>query len=274
MVNRRKFLAAAAAAPFALQAAPRWKYGVMDGVLGLTSDPRAVAAAARAGFGGLQVTLGSNRKGKPMPMAVGETQQAFVAESKKHGVALVSTYLDMLHEHCLRNDPYARERIAEGIEITKNLGAKILMTVFFGKCELKLLNDVENATRAFNELIPVAERAGIVMGFENTLPAGTNIRIHDDINSPMFKIYYDVGNARNMIGVDPAAELRLYGKGRLCQVHLKDRGPLGEGRVDFPEVLRALEEIGYTGYAVLETGSPNRDYEIDAKRNLDYLKSL
>jgi len=62
----------------------------MDGVLGLTSDPRSVAAAARAGFQGLQVTLGSNRKGKPMPMAVGETQQSFVAESKKHGVALAS----------------------------------------------------------------------------------------------------------------------------------------------------------------------------------------
>jgi sugar phosphate isomerase/epimerase len=246
----------------------------MDGVLGLASDPRAVGQAARLGFQGLQITLGANRKGKPMMMAVGETQQAFVAESKKHGVALVSTYLDVLHEHCLKNDAYARERIAEGIEITKNLGAKILMTVFFSKCELKLHNDTENVTRAFNELIPVAEKAGIVMGFENTLPSGQNIRIHDDINSPMFKIYYDVGNAENLIGVNPAAEIRLYGRGRLCQVHIKDKGYLGEGRVNCREVAEALEEIGYTGYAVLETGSPSRDIEADTKRNLEYLKSL
>jgi sugar phosphate isomerase/epimerase len=139
---------------------------------------------------------------------------------------------------------------------------------------LKLHNDTENVTRAFNELIPVAEKAGIVMGFENTLPSGQNIRIHDDINSPMFKIYYDVGNAENLIGVNPAAEIRLYGRGRLCQVHIKDRGYLGEGRVNCREVTGALEEICYTGYAVLETGSPSRDIEADTKRNLEYLKSL
>jgi sugar phosphate isomerase/epimerase len=268
------FLAGAAAAPWALQAAPRWRYGVMDGVLGLAMDPRSVGVAAKLGFQGLQVTLGSNRKGKPMPMAVGETQQAFVAASRQHGVALVATYLDMLHEHCLKSDTYARERIAEGIEITKNLGAKILMTVFFGKCELKMHGDTENVTKAFNELIPVAEKAGVVLGFENTLPAGQNIRIHDDINSPMFKIYYDVGNAENLIGVNPAAELKLYGKGRLCQVHIKDKGYLGEGRVNCKEVVAALEEIGYAGYAVLETGSPSRDIEADTKRNLEFLKSL
>ena len=124
------------------------------------------------------------------------------------------------------------------------------------------------------EMIPVAEKAGIVMGFENTLPAGQNIRIHDEINSPMFKIFYDVGNAEHVIGVNPAAEIRLYGRGRLCQVHIKDKGYLGDGRVNCKEVVQALDEIGYNGYAVFETSSPSRDVEADTKRNLDYMKSL
>jgi sugar phosphate isomerase/epimerase len=90
----------------------------------------------------------------------------------------------------------------------------------------------------------------------------------------MFKIYYDVGNARNLIDVDPVAELKLYGHQRLCQVHVKDKGYLGEGRVDFPGIHSALREIGYKDYIVLETSSPSRDIEADTKRNLEYLKSL
>lgn len=246
----------------------------MDGVLGLASNPAAVAVAARLGIAGLQVTLGTSKKGGPLPMAVNETQDAFVAESKKHGVALVSTYLDVLHTHCLKNDSYAKERVLQGMEITRALGAKILMTVFFGKCEMRLHGDSEKVAAAFNELIPAAERAGVILGLENTLPAAENIRIHEQINSPNFKIYYDVGNAQNMIDVDPASEIRLYGRQRLCQVHMKDKGYLGEGRVDFASIARALEEIGYTGYGVLETNSPSRDVEADTKRNAAFLASL
>lgn len=274
MVNRRQFLTASALAPALLRGAPTWKFGVMDSTLGMAAKPEAVAEAARLGFQGLQVTLGRAPKNTPMPLAVNETQKAYLAESKRHGVALVSTCLDSLHDHCLHSDPYAKQRVAEGLQITKNLGAKIMLIPFFGRCELKLVGDVEKVTKAISEMITSAEMAGVVLGFENTLPAGQNIRVHDEINSPMLKIYYDVGNARNLINVDPAAELKLYGRQRLCQIHLKDKGYLGEGRVDFPAVASAISEIGYKDWFVLETSSPSRDIEADQKRNLNYLRSL
>lgn len=274
MVNRRSFLGAAAAASWAGAAPVGFKLGVMDGILGRPCEPASVAAAASLGLQGLQVTLGQARKGRPMPLAVNATQEEFVAASRQHKVELAATYIDVLHTHCLKNDPYAKERVLEGLQITRNLGAKILMTVFFGKCSLETHNDSDRIIEAFGELVPDAERAGVILGFENLLPASDNIRIHDQINSPWFKIYYDVGNARNMVDVDPAAELKLLGRRRLCQVHFKDRGYLGEGNVDFRSVYDALAEIGFTGYAVLETASPSRDAMADLKKNLDYLRTL
>jgi sugar phosphate isomerase/epimerase len=122
--------------------------------------------------------------------------------------------------------------------------------------------------------VPTAERAGVILGFENLLPAGENIRAVEKIGSPVFQVYYDIGNATNVIDVDPAEEIRRYGRGMLCQVHLKDRGYLGEGKVNVPKALAALEEIGYDGHLILETGAPSKNIDADLKRNVEYLRGL
>ena len=41
-----------------------------------------------------------------------------------------------------------------------------------------------------------------------------------------------------------------------------------------PEILRAIEDIRFEGYANLETTSPSGNVDADTKRNLDYLKKL
>ena len=52
------------------------------------------------------------------------------------------------------------------------------------------------------------------------------------------------------------------------------RGYLGEGQVNVPEVLRAIDDIKFEGYANLETTSPSGDVEADTRRNLEYLRKL
>jgi sugar phosphate isomerase/epimerase len=96
----------------------------------------------------------------------------------------------------------------------------------------------------------------------------------DRVGSSAFKIYYDVGNSANRVGVDPVQEIRLLGKERICQFHFKDQGYLGEGKVNFPAVLEAIAAIGFAGYANLETNAPSGDADADLKRNLDYLRAL
>lgn len=278
--SRRAFLAGAAVAGIAsggLTAAAKpagLKLGVMDGILGLPMKPEAFAKAKELGFEGVQVTLGRSKKGSSLPLSSRAAQEAILAASKETGIPIVSTYLDVLHDDCLGASPDASKWVLDGIRITKALNAKILMTVFFGKCELKTHGQTEKALEAFRYLAPAAADEGVVIGLESLLTAKQSLFVLEEVNSPALKVYYDVGNAANTIGTDPAAELRIFGKEQLCQVHFKDKGFLGEGKVDMRSVYAALDEIGYQGYGVLETPSPTKNLEADLKRNLDYLAGL
>lgn len=274
--SRRAFLASGVIAA-ATPAFPRpagLKLGVMDGALGLPMKPEAFAKAKELGFEGVQVTIGRARKGAALPLSNPALQDALLAASNDSGVPIVSTYLDVLHDECLASTPEASDRVLDGIRITSALKAKILMTVFFGKCELKTHGATEKAVEAFRYLAPAAADEGLVLGFESLLTATQNLYVLEKVNSPVLKVYYDVGNAVNLIRTDPASELEILRADHICQVHFKDKGYLGEGKVDMPSVYQALEAIGYTGYGVLETTSPSKNIDTDLKRNLEYLATL
>jgi sugar phosphate isomerase/epimerase len=49
---------------------------------------------------------------------------------------------------------------------------------------------------------------------------------------------------------------------------------MGEGKIDFPAVMRAIAEIGFEGFANLETSSPAHSIEADMNRNLSYIKKV
>src|SRR5947208_797560 len=98
---------------------------------------------------------------------LGASVAGALAASREHGIPLDSTYIDMLHTDCLKDNPNAPMWVRKGIEITKNLHAGILMTVFFGKCQVLQRAELDYAIGQFRELAAEAERAGIVIGFEN-----------------------------------------------------------------------------------------------------------
>ncbi len=271
-LTRRSFITSASLAAVAQRA--NVKIGVMDGILGKASEPASVAAAGRLGFDGLQVTLGRPTPEGRLVMADPERQAAFVVESKRLKLPLVATYIDALHANCLKNDSEALRYAAEGIEITRRINAKILMLVFFGKCALENRADMDAVTGPLRELAREAERANITLGFENTIRAEDDLRILDQVRSKSLQIYYDIGNATNLYNVDPAQEIRTLGRGRICQFHFKDRGYLGEGKVDVRSALDAIASIGWKGYIVLETSSPSKNIDADLTRNRSYLNGL
>ena len=64
------------------------------------------------------------------------------------------------------------------------------------------------------------------------------------------------------------------GTSRICEVHLKDNpNYLGEGKIDFKAVIDALADIGFDGWAQLETDSP-ASVEADMRRNLKFIRGL
>jgi sugar phosphate isomerase/epimerase len=274
MLTRRALLATAAALPASSlwAAKSKIKVGVTDWNLRLAGKTEAVALAARLGFEGVEVSLGRKPADGKLPLDDAELQQQYLAAAKKHKIALAGTCLDVLHVNYLKNDKLALKWIADAIPITSTLKAKVILLPFFGKGALQTPAEFDYVGDALRELAPAAQKAGVLLALENTISARDNVRIMERSRSQAVKTYYDVGNATNA-GFDPVEEIPWLGAARIAQIHLKDRGYIGEGKIDFPAVMKRIMALGFKGFANLETSSP-KSVEEDMKRNLDYVRKL
>ena len=276
--TRRAFLRAAAAAPvLRLAGAQRplagLKIGVTDWNLRLAGKTEAVALAARLGFQGVEVSLGRKPVEGRLALDNPELQERYLSEAREHKMALAGTCLDILHVNYLKNDPLGQKWVAAGIPITSRLKARVMLLPFFGKGALQTPQELDYVGDVLRELAPEAEKAGVILGLENTCSARDNMRIMERARSSAVRVYYDVGNSTNN-GYDIYEEMRWLGRGYICQIHLKDKGYLGEGKIDFAAVLRIIADIGFEGFANLETSSPSGSVEDDMRRNLGYVRQL
>lgn len=279
-LSRRSFLQSAGAGialgSAALPAArPRGlKIGVTDWNLRQTGKVEAVALAKKLGFDGVEVSLGRKPGGDKLPLDDAEVQGRYLAAAKEHGISLAGTCLDILHVNYLKNDKLGQKWVADGIQVTRKLNARVMLLPFFGKGALTTREEMDHVGDVLKDLAPQAEKAGVVLGLEDTISAEDNVRIMDRARSKALLVYYDVGNSTRG-GFDVIKEIRWLGKKRICQFHLKDNpGYLGQGKIDFPGVMKAIKDIKFEGFANLETDSPSKSVENDMAKNLSYIRSL
>lgn len=276
MLNRRGFFATAAGAAICgkLEAGRLGgvKIGVTDWNLRQTGKLEAVDLAYRLGFQGVQISLGRQVQDNKLPLDNPDSIARYIQLSKQKGIPLDGTCLDVLHVNYLKNDKLGQKWVADGIRLTKALGVKVMLLPFFGKGALTTAEEKEYVGDALRELAPEAERAGVILGLEDTISAEDNVRIMDRAKSKALLVYYDIGNSAKA-GFNVVREIDWLGKKRICQMHFKDNPHyLGEGAIDMTAVLRAVSRIGWEGYANLETDSPSKSVEADMKRNLAFVR--
>jgi L-ribulose-5-phosphate 3-epimerase len=281
MPTRREFLTVTAAGvaatlgsrPMAWARArsnAKFKVGITDWNLDLEGDPRVVALAKELGFDGVQISL-SNKNGKDW---VGDdVLDQFVAESKRLQFPLASVCLNILHRNYLKSDPLGPRRVADSIGMAKRVGVQVILLPFFGPGALKTPAEMDFVGDALKELGPDAQKAGIILGLEDTISAKDNVRIMERSQSPAVLTYYDVGNSTQN-GFNVVEEIRWLGKDRICEMHLKDNPHyLGEGTINFPAVIDAMTAIGFDKWAELETDAP-KELKSDLRRNLGFIRGL
>jgi sugar phosphate isomerase/epimerase len=279
MISRRSFLqtgaALAAGSGFLSRAAKSGlKIGVTDWNLQQTGKVDAVALAHRIGFDGVEVSLGRKPVDGKLPMDNAELQEQYLTAAKKEGISLAGTCLDILHVNYLKNDKLGQKWLADGIPITKKLNARVMLMPFFGRGAMGTPEERDYVGDILRELAPEAEKAHIMLGLEDTNSAEDNVRIMERSRSRAVCVYYDVGNSTSN-GYEVVKEIRWLGKDRICQIHLKDNpGYMGEGKINFPEVIKAVHDINYAGFANLETSAPSHSIENDMNRNLAYVRKL
>lgn len=267
--------AAVACAPLAAMAAGRGlklKIGATDWNLQQECKVEALPLARKIGFDGVEVSLGV---GDPkLPMDDPAVQRMYRDAAKRNRIAIAGTCLNVLHRNYLKNDKLGQKWVAVSIPITKALGGRVILLPFFGKGALRTHDEMDYVADFLREIGPQALKTGVVLGLENTISAEDNARILDRAKSEAVKVFYDVGNSTNN-GFDVVKEIKWLGRNRICEFHLKDNPHyMGEGRIDFPAVMDAIAEIGFQGWAHLETDSPSKNVEADMGRNLKFVREL
>jgi L-ribulose-5-phosphate 3-epimerase len=131
-------------------------------------------------------------------------------------------------------------------------------------------------------ILPLARELKVVIGMEEVwnkflLSPLEMARYVDEFASPYVRAYLDVGNM--LFYGFPQDWIRTLGK-RIHRVHIKDfkleRGKgqffwknIGEGDVDWPEVRKALSEIGYDGWVTTEIEGGDAAYLKDVVARFD-----
>lgn len=280
-LTRRNFIQAGAAGlafagigdqsltAYAAAKSVRFRLGVTDWNLRQTAKIESVALSKKLGFDGVQISIG-----RKMELNDKALQQAFLAESKRVGQPLASLCLDILHVNGLKSDPLGQRWTAESIPIAKAMGVKVILLPFFGKWALQSQAEMDFVGDALKEIAPAAEKAGVILGLEDTISARDNVRIMERSKSPAVLTYYDVGNSTQN-GFDVIEEIRWLGGKRICEVHLKDNpGYLGQGKINFKAVVEVLASIGFDKWAQLECDAPSGSIENDMKKNLGFIRSV
>lgn len=252
--------------------AAKFKIGVTDWNLRQEGKIESIALAKKLGFDGVQVSIGVGKD--KLPLSDPALQQQFLSESKRVGLPIGSLCLNILHRNILKSDPLGQRWVADSIPIAKNMNLKVILLPFFGRGALKTTAEMDYVGDALREIAPQAEKAGVILGLEDTISARDNVRIMERSKSPAVLTYYDVGNSINN-GFDVIEEIRWLGGARICEVHLKDNPHyLGQGKINFPGVVDALNDIGFAEWAQLETDSPSNSVEKDMTINLKFIRAL
>ena len=185
------------------------------------------------------------------------------------------------------NDPARRDKSFElalkMIEAARLLGTENLLVVpgavYAGWVEGfdPVPNDVceQRAHEAIGKLLPVAEKAGVVLNIENIFVSGflfspqEMVAFVDRFASPSVQIHFDTGNI--MQYQFPEEWVRMLGK-RIKNIHFKEWDKrtqefnlhtfrtLLDGTTNWPAVIEALDKIAYRGYLTFEYFHPFSHY--------------
>jgi hexulose-6-phosphate isomerase len=276
MNTRRQFLttAALAAAGSALSqnvsAAPKrqLKKAIMLGTLSIKGTlAEKLKAAKDAGYEGVEPHGGMNQQ---------EVLDALGSSGLKAASVCCHTHWKQTLTH---NDEATREAGLQGVLTTlrdaKAYGADSILVVP-GTVSEEVSYDVawERSIAQLKKAVPLAKELGVRISIENVwnnfiLSPLEAVKFLDDVGDPIVGWHFDIGN----VGRFGWAEqwIKVLGK-RINRIHVKEfdtkkmkeeglyKGfdcDLTEGTNNWPAIMKALDEAGYTGWAISEQRGGN-----------------
>lgn len=251
-----------------------FKIGACDWSIGAAGNPSAMKIAREIGLDGVQVSFG--KPGEAYDLRRQEVRDEYQKACREQKEEICSLAMGILNQIPYSSSPETEGWVNDCIEVLPKLGVKIVLLAFFGEGDIKNKPELQKEViRRLKKAAPLAERAGAILAIESWMNAADHMRILDAVASPAVKVYYDVANMQKE-GYDLYSEIRQLGRERICEIHCKENDSLlGEGLVDFRKVKEAIDDIGYSGWLIVEGavghGLSMKDSYV---RNQKYLRSL
>jgi len=248
------------------------RFGVCDWTLGKAGEPAAFEMAHQLGLYGLQVSLVP--AGDSLYLVPLDLQKSYLLWAAGNRIAICSFALGELNNVPLKSDPRAEKWLGQAIDIASSMQVRRILVPFFGKGDLR--NDPQGTAAVIaclKRLAPKAEKQHVILALESWLSAEDHLKIINAVGSKAVRVYYDVANAQDA-GHDVGKEIRLLGR-QICEIHAKDTNDLyGKGSMDFVAVKKAIDDIGYRGWLVIEGSKLPLGVEESIAYDLKYLKTV
>jgi hexulose-6-phosphate isomerase len=171
------------------------------------------------------------------------------------------------------------ETMETALHSAKAFGADaVLLVPAIVKEDVSYKQAYKRSQKHIKKLLPLAEELGVIIAVENVwnkflLSPLEFAQYVDEFESPWLKAYFDIGNVI-LFGYSQDW-IRTLGD-RIVKIHLKDFKRsvykwtnLLDGDVNWPQVRRALDEIGYDGYLTTELRGGDEAYLTDLAGRID-----
>ena len=142
---------------------------------------------------------------------------------------------------------------------------------------------MDYAVEVYGAALPEAEKFGVTLAIEPLAPKETNfirtgqdgMELIDRIGHDRFQLHLDV-KAMSGSEVRPIPDVIHWCRRALAHFHSNDPNLLGPGMgaVDHRPIVKALAEIGYTGYLSVEVFDYRPGPERIARESMNYLKRI
>ncbi|NLC68313.1 MAG: TIM barrel protein [Clostridiaceae bacterium] len=242
-----------------------------------------IKLAKEAGFEGIELAL--NETGEMGLESTAGEVESYRKLAEQAGIEITSLATGLywsysLTSNCEKTREKAKDIARKQLDFAAILGVDTILVVpgavgvdFVPGSEIMEYDTAyDRALAAIKELAPYAEKKKVCIGIENVwnkfLLSPLEMRdFIDKIGSEYVGAYFDVGN---VIYLGYAEHwIKILGK-RIKKVHFKDyRREVGglagfvdllAGDVNYPAVVKELEEVGYDGYVIAEMIPPYKYY--------------
>jgi sugar phosphate isomerase/epimerase len=257
------------------------KVGIRTGSLGIDAPEAALETAARLGYDGVELITRDEQQVRGWLEDGGATGAAALRAAQERTNCRVSSFSFALfrrvnfaqEDEALRQEGVAL--VSDAIRAVRNVGGEGILLPHFVRQTLDIPPEEEaRMIDGLRQIAPVAEQNGVLVGLESSFSAGQLERITRGVGSKHVGVYQDLANAI-IYQQDPEATIHTLGPA-VVMVHVKDtdgsgQALLGEGKVDWAGCRRALREVGYDGWYVLETPA-GPDPIANATRHLEFTR--